>query len=428
MGSAEARSLLGKFALGLLAVALTLPVTGSLGLKPESTTNADEIANEAILGFRGAIPGDVEDWLAGNGGQLLMRDDVLNFVTARFADRPNTDGAILKALARPDVKYAVHDGIIRALFTPNDPQYAGQWGFPAIKAPEAWDIEKGNHNVKVAILDTGLDLGHPDLQPNLCGPYASFVPSEGTIDDRNGHGTHVAGTVAAALNNGVGVAGTSQSCLMGAKLLGGGGSGQWSWAASAIRWAADNGAHIMSMSWGGGYADPSVASAMTYAYGKGILLVAAAGNAPCNGIIWPAQFPEAVAVAALGPPGNGPDWYSCSGPKMEIAAPGGGILSTYRGGGYATLSGTSMATPHVSGVAALAKAADPALTNVQMRCLLDLNADDLTPGTAGQPTRDESTGWGRVNAQKVVIQAQLIGLLHLEAVYELYCTLVRHPF
>lgn len=384
---------------GLAVMALVLPTTAPAAPQQDAHEERPdgEASDRVVVGFHGRVPGDAEPWARAHGGEVALRDDAVHFVAIQFPGPERADRFLAHALERRDVRYAERDGFAAVQLVPNDPLYGSQWGFPAIKAPQAWDLSQGSHAAKVAILDTGIQVGHPDLAANACGPFTSFVPSEPGIEDGHGHGTHVAGTVAAVTNNGLGVAGTSQSCLMGAKVLTSGGWGYWSWVAAGITWAADNGAHVISMSLGGSSPDSAVKDAVHYAYVvKGVLVVAAAGNSGCSGgdtVLYPAKYPEAVAVAALAYPGTVTGWFSSCGPKVELAAPGVGVLSTWRGSGYATLSGTSMATPHVSGVAALAKSLWPGLTGPALRCALDLASDDLiTPG------RDVWTGWGRVDA------------------------------
>ncbi|MCA1814531.1 MAG: S8 family serine peptidase [Halobacteriales archaeon] len=402
----------------LLAVGLALPI-GSYAASADQGPPVlpGEVANEVVVSFAGAVPANVESWLGAHGGQLLLRDDTLHWVSARFADAGSAGRFLDAAQASAGVRAASRDGIASVLalpsipgqgLTPNDPLYAQQWGYPAIGAPLAWGTTLGAHSVHVIVLDTGIYLAHPDLQGNLCGPFASFVPSEPTVNDGFGHGTHVSGTIAAVTNNGLGVAGTSQSCLGMGKVLGAGGSGQWTWVAAGIVWAADNGADIISMSLGGSGAPQVVADAVAYAYAHDVLVVSAAGNSGCRPIPGagtvgqPALYPGSMAVAAVNQPdGLVPAQFSSCGFKVEIAAPGVGVLSTFppcngpplcSNSGYGSIDGTSMATPHVAGSAALVKAQDPALTNVELRCILDVTATD-----APAPGRDFSTGWGVVD-------------------------------
>lgn len=380
----------------LLVVAVPAAPLASL-----APVDPDRVPDEVLVGFQGPIPGGIEAWVAVQGGTLLMRNDAVHFLAVRLPDAAAAERFLAASLARGDVRYAERDGYTHGDFVPNDPLYGQQWAPPSIALEDAWDRTLGSHNVKVAILDTGITLTHPDLVPNLCGPYASYDGS-GTIVDGNGHGTHTSGIAAAATNNGVGVAGASNSCIMGAKVLSAGGSGQWSWLASGITWAADNGARVISMSLSGGSPPSSVSDAVKYAYNtKGVLLVASAGNSGCTTptqkLGYPAEYDEVMGVGALNPPdGTQVASYSTCGLDLEISAPGSSVLSTWRTGGYATLSGTSMAAPYVAGVAALVFAAIPTLAARDARCLLDLTADEIV-GTL--PGRDWESGWGRVNAR-----------------------------
>jgi thermitase len=372
-----------------------------------------EVPDELVIGFHGPIPADVEAWLAPMGGSLILRDDTLHWVSAKFQDATQAQRALRAAEAQGHVRFAARDATASIALEPNDPRYGEQWGYPAIFAPQAWDIEMGSHDVKVAVIDTGVRATHPDLVANLCGPHVSTVPGSPNPDDDYGHGTHVIGTVAAATNNGVGVAGTAQTCVMSARVLQFGG-GQWSWIAAGVTWAANNGADIISMSLQGPF-HQVMQDAVRHAYNnKGALVVSAAGNWGCSGlptpnnvlndgtIAYPGRYDESMAVAALVDPGLETAGFSSCGADMEIAGPGAGVLSTVPGG-YASFSGTSMATPHVSGVAALVKAQNPSISNVALRCLLDLTADEI-----GLPGRDFQTGWGKLNALRALLTDQVL--------------------
>ncbi len=367
------------------------------------------VEDTIIVGFEDDVPDDAEAWIEAMGGQVELVDDATAWVSAQFPDAETADDALDRAQERNDVRFAEHDGYVHVLGVPDDPDYDKQWGYPAIDASAAWDTTTGSHDATVAVLDTGIDTDHEDLQANMCGPFESFVSSEPTVEDRNGHGTHVSGTVAATSDNGVGVAGTSQSCLMHGKVLSGGGFGQWSSVAAGITWATDNGADVISMSLGGGGPPAVVDAAVEYAYYENqVLVVSAAGNAGCGGdtVGYPAKFPESMAVAALASPGDDTAGFSSCGPDVDIAAPGAGVYSTLPGcsgawlcsnTGYGYLSGTSMATPHVAGVAGLIKAVNPDMNGIQLRCVLYATADDM----AGVG-RDQQTGFGALNAEQGV--------------------------
>lgn len=380
----------------LPAMALAPPALTAPGVAP------DRVPNEVLVSFDGAIPGDAAAWVAAQGGQVLSRNDAIHFLAVRLADAAAADRFIAAAQQRADVVLAERDGYTHADFTPNDPMFSQQYAPQAVGLPNAWDVTLGSHAVRVAILDTGIKTNHVDLVGNLCGPFAAFDGS-GTIVDGNGHGTHTSGIAAAGVNNGIGIAGAGNSCLMGAKVLSAGGGGQWSWLADGITWAADNGADVISMSLGGSGGSGAVQSAAQYAYNtKGVLLVASAGNSGCGTptqqLGYPAQYDEVVGVGALGMSDIVASYSTC-GLDLEITAPGSGVLSTWITGGYASLSGTSMSAPLVSGSAALVWAAIPTIGNKDLRCLLDLTADEVLYTAPG---RDWETGWGKVDPKGAI--------------------------
>ena len=317
-----------------------------------------------------------------------------------------TDDDIAALRDHEDVVAVEEDGEVRALAI-NDytvegvPEITAQTvpaGVAQIKAPDGWGASQGLA-IKVFILDTGIDSDHPDLVANLKAGK-SFVPSESSTEDFNGHGTHCAGTVAAAFN-GQGVMGVAPyAYLHPVKVLSGTGSGQWSWLIAAIDWVTEKkGPRILSMSLGGGGAPAALEQMVDSAYDDGCLLVAAAGNSVPgpDTVNQPATYDNVVAVSAI----DGSDLiasFSSRGPEVELAAPGVNVLSTWRDGGYRPLNGTSMACPHVSGAAAMAWGAHRTINNKQVRKLLQATADNLGP--AG---RDEEYGFGRVDAAQAAV-------------------------
>jgi len=265
-------------------------------------------------------------------------------------------------------------------------------GVNQIKAPLAWDCTRGSV-IRVGVLDTGIDGAHPDLAPNYKGGI-SFVPGETTPQDYQSHGTHCAGTIAAAIN-GAGVVGVAPAAYLYAiKVLSRSGSGSWSYLISGIDWCIKNKMHVLSMSLGGSSAPTALGTMCDAAWGKGLLLVAAAGNSgPGMGTVgYPAKYGSVIAVSAIDS-ANAIANFSSRGPEVEICAPGVDVLSTIPGGGYGTKSGTSMACPHVSGAAALAWGGHRYADNVTIRRLLAWRSDPL-----GIPGRDAEFGYGRVDA------------------------------
>lgn len=259
-------------------------------------------------------------------------------------------------LARTEILRIDEDLVIEAIVKPQAaaPQPAEElpWGINRINADATWQTTKGLA-VKAAILDTGIDLDHPDLQNNIKGNVNTINPLKNGNDD-NGHGTHVAGTVA-AIDNDIGVIGAGPEIyLYAVKVLGKNGSGWLSDLIEGLDWCINNTIQVINMSLGSSSDNQSFHDAMTKAYGAGIVLVAAAGNSGQSGgaISYPAQYLETIAVSAIDQDDR-LAYFSSFGPEVDLAAPGVNIKSTYHNGYYKTLNGTSMAAPHVSGAAAL---------------------------------------------------------------------------
>jgi subtilisin len=265
-------------------------------------------------------------------------------------------------------------------------------GVAQIKAPAAWDCTRGKV-IKVAVLDTGIDYNHPDLSPNYKWGI-SFVSDESTAMDYNSHGTHCAGTIAAAMN-GSGVVGVAPAAyLYGVKVLSRTGSGAWSNLIAGIDWCVNKkDLDILSMSLGGSSAPTALETMCNLAWRQGALLVAAAGNTG-GPVGFPAKYNSVIAVTAIDS-ANAIASFSSRGPEAELCAPGVNVLSTIPGGGFGTKSGTSMACPHVSGAAALAWGSHRYTNNVTIRRLLAWTADNL-----GTPGRDTEYGYGRVDAEQ----------------------------
>jgi thermitase len=278
--------------------------------------------------------------------------------------------------AQPSVEFAEPNGIWHATFTPNDSDWSRQWGPVKIKAPEAWDLQRGSASVKIAILDTGINKYHPDLSGKVVAEYNAT--GGGNINDGHGHGTHCAGIAAANTNNGLGIAGVGfNSALINVKVLTDQGWGYWDWVARGIIWAADQGARVISMSLGGSSPSDSVERAINYAWSRNCVIVAAAGNNWDTQRMYPAAFANCIAVAASDP-NDRRAWFSSYGADwVAVAAPGTDIYSTYRDG-YAYLNGTSMACPHVSGEAALLwSALGTGTSNRVIRDLIEATADQV---------------------------------------------------
>ena len=315
------------------------------------------------------------------------------------------------------VKYAEPNFVLSASATPNDPMFAQEYGLnnigqtggaadADIDAPEGWDLAgmaafPATGGVKVGIVDTGIDKSHPDLAGKAVGCATSYNAGlaihNGVCADDNGHGSHVSGTISANTNNATGVSGVSfDSPLVMCKALAtAAGTGLTSDIANCINWVSGQGVKVLSMSLGGGdNATLKAAVQRAYNNGNGLLIIAAAGNDGNATLNYPAAYSEVVSVAATDSRDHRAS-FSNANADVEIAGPGVDTLSTYTGGLYMSASGTSMATPHVAGVAAVIARLNPTANAATLRSKLDAAVDDIGP--AG---RDSSFGFGRVNLCK----------------------------
>src|SRR4051812_6120270 len=339
---------------------------------------------------------------AAGGEQTVGRVARLGLRVVRVSGDPAAAAARLSH--RPGVRWAEANATVHALdaAVPNDPLFA-RTPLTRLGAPAAWDALglgafRGTPGVKVGIVDTGIDATHEDLAGKVasCATSTDGTIATGACDDDEGHGTHVSGTMGALANNGVGLAGVAfSSPLVVCKALSADGSGSDADVAACIRWAHDQGAKVISMSLGGATASRTIAAATRYAWENGgrggSVLVAAAGNDGTTAVEYPAGRPEVVSVGAV----DGDDAlapFSNRNDDVELTAPGVDVLSTLPGNRYATESGTSMATPHVSGAAALLWDAPPRSTASSIRSSLDASVVDL-----GEPGRDPQFGFGRVD-------------------------------
>ena len=278
------------------------------------------------------------------------------------------------------------------------------YGITMVQAPLVSDAYTSN--IKACIIDTGYTLGHPDLPSSGVTGYA-FSGHGSWSSDGNGHGTHVAGTIAAIGRNNIGVVGVNPSAKLGlhiVKIFNN--SGNWTTASNlvtAIQSCKNAGAKVVNMSLGGSSSTATEQNALASFYQGGMLLVAAAGNAGNSSLSYPASYSSVMSVAAVDSSRNRAN-YSQYNSQVEIAAPGSSVYSTYKNNSYSTLSGTSMATPHVTGVAALVWSQFPSCTPARIRTALTATAQDR--GTAG---RDVYYGFGIVRAQNAVSYLQTNG-------------------
>ena len=301
----------------------------------------------------------------------------------------------------PNVEYVEPNYIVKAQFIPNDPYYALEWGPQAIKIGSAWnkvDLTK-RACVTIAILDSGINSNHEDLKDNIIPGY-DVINKDNNTNDLLGHGTHVAGIAAGIANNGIGIAGIASGCkIMPVKVIDDDGSGSDADIIEGIKYATDHGAQVINMSLGGPDSSNAIQDAVNYAIRRGVSVVAAAGNED-GPIGTPGNCQGVITVGAI-ERNNQRASYSNFGPKLDVVAPGTDILSTYNSGkgpsGYTYFSGTSMATPFVTGVVALIKAVNPNLSPAAVTDIIDQSATDLRDHGF-----DNFYGYGLVNADKAV--------------------------
>jgi thermitase len=347
-------------------------------------------------------------------GTITTQNPPINSFVIRIA--PNLTmqdaGEFLRAL--PGVRYVEHNYLAFAFATPNDPYFSQQYGPQRIQANLAWDIWQPQRTVYIAIIDTGIDSNHPDLTNKMRRHNNGMVYGWNTLNnttnalDDNGHGTHCAGIAAAEINNGVGIAGVAAwnpnvansrayVQLMPVKVLSASGSGSYDSVARGITWAADNGAHILSLSLGGAGGSQQLQDAVNYAWNRGCLVVVAAGNGGSSSPQYPAYYTNCIAVAATDSSDRLAS-FSQYGSWVDIAAPGVNILATYPNNQYRSLSGTSMACPHVAGAAAVLWSHNPSLTNAQLRSALETNVDPYQPFSG----RTIAPNAGRLNVYRAL--------------------------
>ncbi|MBC7342872.1 MAG: S8 family peptidase [Clostridia bacterium] len=332
-------------------------------------------------------------------GRVIKHLPFINAAVVEFM--PSLPEAVWDEMAaHPDVltiedDFEVHTTCWLGSSAPvNQPHQSVPWGVEKIKAPLAWADSQGE-GVRVATLDTGVDFGHPDLRPNLRRGYNVLAP--GTLPrDRNGHGTHTAGTIVAA-NNSIGVVGVApKATLYPVKVLDSRGMGRISTIVSGLEWATKNQMQLVNMSLGSSNASKALETAVKNAVAKGVIIVASAGNVgKPDSVLYPARYPEVVAVSAINEQGQRAD-FSSYGPEVTVCAPGVEVLSTYPGGRYKKMNGTSMAAPHVTGALALLLGKISTVNASEIMRRLRRGVQHL-PGLSR-----EEQGFGLIDAQALV--------------------------
>ena len=387
--------------LALFAPIASLAASGGGGARVD--LDAPAVAGQFVVKFKNSAFGIARpegiNAIKAQGGRMINRITALNADVAEFAsltgkhDRQATL-ALLNALkSNPNIEYIEPNYIYKVTFTPNDPNLSSQWAWAKIQAFQAWDVTQGSASVIIGDVDTGIQSTHADLDAKIVAGF-DYVDNDSTPQDGNGHGTHTAGTAAAETNNATGGAGTCPNCkIMAIRVLDNAGSGTLANVANGITYAADHGAKVVNLSLGGS-GSTTLQSAVDYAWSHGVFLACAAGNSNTSSTTnaYPAAYPNCFAIASTNS-SDARSSFSNYGSWVEVAAPGEGIFSTWNNGGYNTISGTSMATPHVAGLAGLL--ASQGLTNAQIRDRICSTSDAIS-GTG--------TFWtcGRINAFRAV--------------------------
>lgn len=367
------------------------------------------------------------------GSVVTRGDEFVEVQLNQIATRAVQNGDIKSVLdyynSQPGVVYAEPNYIMKAFAAPNDPYYQYQWHMKQLEMDKVWDKSTGE-GVIVAVIDTGVAYREgsasgkaPDLQQTAFAEGYDFVNRDAYADDDNSHGTHVAGTIAQSTNNSAGVAGMAYNAtIMPIKVLNAEGTGSSLNIADSVKWAADNGAKVINMSLGGGGFSQTMNDACKYAYDKGVAIFAATGNDGTGSVSYPAAYDKYVIAVGATRFDKAKSYYSQYGTSLDIVAPGGdvnvdqdsdgytdGVLQqTIKGYdkttkttdytfGYYFYQGTSMATPHAAGLAALLFAVKPDATPDQIRAAMESSAEDL--GAAGW---DQSFGHGLINPMRAI--------------------------
>lgn len=331
--------------------------------------------------------------------------------------------AIIQELRKdPGVEYAEPNYIMQPCATiPNDPLYPQQWALPKIEAHLAWDTEQGDSNIIIAVVDTGIDYNHEDLTAKMWVNEAENLGSAGVDDDGNGyiddvmgwdfcdndndpmdegtcasvavgHGTSVAGVAAAESDNSAGISGLNwNSKIMAVRYLG----------AAGITYAADNGAHVINMSWGSYTYSSFLKDTIDYAYSMGCILVGSAGNDADTALHYPSSYDNVISVGATNSSDQRALWMPSGtnyGPYVDLFAPGDNVYTTNPGNNYISVDGTSLAAPFVSGLASLILSNNSALTNQEVYAIIKRSVADL-----GTPGWDYYYAWGRINAYQAIL-------------------------
>lgn len=397
------------------------------------------VPNQVLVKFKSTLSDQMrEATIAAYQSKKLKRISILDIYQLQTPENVSVEEMLYLLERNPDVEYAEPNYLRRISVTPNDPFFVSQYALfnpsqtvppgspqeererPDIKAREAWDETRGEENVVIAILDTGVDFNHPDIDEKLLLNGYDFINDDSDPTDDHWHGTFVSGIAAAETNNGEGIAGVAWNCkILPIKIVDNTGWTDVSTEVNGINWAVQNGADVINLSLGGVGAAQTERDAIVYAVERDVVVVAAAGNdgAATN---YPAAYDECMAVAAtnsndervtfLNTAGDLLPWESNFGPtdEIDVAAPGDWIISLYPtnlvGPGappYILASGTSASTPHVAGLAALIKSIKPDLSAEDIMNIIRYTAYDAN--SVINPGKDIYIGYGRIDMKMALV-------------------------
>jgi thermitase len=383
-----------SLAAGLLSLPQTAPAQPAF-------PHGSYIAGELLIAPKaGVSEDDLENLYKSHGGKKIKSLSKIKVHHIKVPEKALD--AIEAALQKnPKIEFVERNVVGYGELTPNDPGFPSQWHLPNIWAPSGWNVNTGSSSIVIAVIDSGVDSAHPDLSSNLVAGY-NFLSDNTNTNDVQEHGTAVAGAAAAAGNSGIGVAGVSwKNKIMPLVVLNSSNVATVADVSQAIIYAADHGAKVINLSLAFTTSSTTMTNAINYAWNKGLVVVAAAGNYNTSTAYYPAANANVLAVSATDK-NNVKTSFSNFGSWIDVAAPGIDIYTTKKGGGYWWCYGTSLATPQVAALAALVFSTSPGLTNTQVVDLIKKNTTDL--GAAGF---DTTYGWGKINVSKTLNAALL---------------------
>ncbi len=396
----------------MIAIAISLTIgLNIIVLEANDSSNAvpailvkfrPDISESERLAVIQTLGGELTDWIAPlHIARVSIQKPNL---ASNGADEQRINASALD-VQHPAIHFVEPDDlVVHGLYTPNDPDFSHSsraYAQGRINLFQAWDYHQGSSDVVIAVLDTGIAITHTEFVGRIV-PGTDFVNGDAGPNDDHGHGTHIAGIIAANIDNGAGLAGVCPGCMvMPIKVLDENNLGAWSTIAQGIMYAVDNGADIINLSLGSTQSSQTVKNALQYAHDHGVLIVAAAGNQGSSDPFYPAAYPNVVAVAATDQ--RDERWpLSNYGDYIDVAAPGDNIYSTAAvdtdpPNGYGSMGGTSMAAPFVAGLAGLLLSQEPSRTITAVVEIIQGSALDL-----GETGKDRLFGHGRVDAGRAL--------------------------